>query len=58
MAGYVDELGTVKIQCRIRFWVKPTVRVLARLHAFHLLPFPRYTVRLLSRYGIVVEVVR
>jgi hypothetical protein len=58
MAGYVDQVGTVKIQCRVRRWVKPTVRVLACLHAFHLLPFPSYVVRLLSRYGIIVEVVR
>jgi hypothetical protein len=58
MAGYVDQIGTVKIQCRIRRWVKPTVRALARLHAFHLLPFPRYFVRMVSRYGLVVEVVR
>ncbi len=58
MAGYVDELGTVKIQCRVRRWVKPTIRVLARFHAYHLLPFPRYVIRLLSRYGIVVEVAR
>ena len=48
---------TFTIRPRVRGWVRPSLRAMAVLHSCRLLPFPRYAIRFVRRYGIVVEVV-